>query len=94
MIVLQYQCVWYNSVSVSLKLLPHSLGVGVAYRGSSLVCCSVMYLEYNSARLVVYTIPLSHISDIRELAMEFFRVFREIYFKRYAQFMGKLMLPP
>ena len=52
-----------------LNQIPHSLGV--AYRGSSLVCYSVTYLEYKSACLVVYAITLWHISDIRELAMEF-----------------------
>ena len=65
-----------------LKLLPHDLGV--AYHGSSLVCYSVTYLEYKSACRVVYAIPLSHISDIRELAMEFVIIDRELYFKSYA----------
>ena len=65
-----------------LKLLPHS--VGVAYRGSSLVCYSVTYLEYKSACRVVYAIPLSHLSDIRELAMDFLFIYRELYFKSYA----------
>ena len=44
----------------------------VAYCGSSLVCYSVTYLEHKSACRVVYAIPLSHISDIRELAIDFF----------------------
>ena len=57
-----------------LKLLPHSLGE--AYRVSSLVCYSVTYLEYKSACRVVYAMPLSHISDIRELAMEYFIIDR------------------
>ena len=52
-----------------LKLRPHSLGV--AYRGSSLVCYNVTYLEYKSAcGVVVYAIPVSHITDMRELAMD------------------------
>ena len=50
-----------------LKLLCHDLGV--AYRGSSLVCYSVTYVEYKSACRVVYAIQLSHISDIRELTI-------------------------
>ena len=50
----------------TLKPLPRDLGV--AYRGSILVCYSVTYLEYKSACRVIYAIPLSHISDIRELA--------------------------
>ena len=59
-----------------LKLLSHSLGVAYSY--------SVTYLEYKSACRVVYAIPLSHISDIRELAMEFLLFDRELYFKSYA----------
>ena len=77
---------------LTLKLLPHSLGV--AYRSSSLVCYSVTYLEYKSACRVVYAIPLSHISDIRELAMEFFIIDRIIFQKLRLIFMGKLMLRP
>ena len=57
------------SLDINLKLL-HDLEV--AYRGSSLVCYTVMYLEYKSVCRVVYGIPLLHISDIRELAMAFF----------------------
>ena len=50
--------------SKGLRLLPHA---------SSLVCYSVTYLEYKNAFCrVVYAIPLSHVRDIRELAMEFF----------------------
>ena len=53
------------------KLNLHRHDLAVAHRGTGLVCYSVMWLEYKSAcRVVVYAIPLSHISDIRELAME------------------------
>ena len=63
-----------------LKLLPHSLGV--VYRGSSLVCYSVTYLDYKSACRVVYAIPLSHISDIRELPF-FFHLYIEFVTENY-----------
>ena len=36
----------HNVRGKELKLFPHSLGI--AYRGSSLVCYSVTYLEYKS----------------------------------------------
>ena len=52
-----------------LKLLHHDRGV--AYRAPSLVCYSLAYVEYKSERRVVYAIPLSYISDNRELAMAF-----------------------
>ena len=62
----------HHSILGSLisSLLPHRLGV--AYRDSSLVCYRVTHLEYKSACRVVYASPLSHISDIRELAIDFF----------------------
>ena len=65
-----------------LKLLPHSLGV--THRGSSLFCYSVTYLEYKTACRIVYVIPLSHIIDIRELAMKFLLFDRELYFISYS----------
>ena len=49
----------------------HHHDLAVAHRGSGLVCYSLTYLEYKSACRAVYAIPLSHSSDIRELAMEF-----------------------
>ena len=74
-----------------LKLLPHSLGV--AYRGSSLVCYSVTYLEYKSACRVVYTISLSHISDIRELAMAFLLLTENYISKATLNIYGKVYAP-
>ena len=74
------------------KLLPWTLGV--AYRGSSLVCYSVTYLEYKSPRRVVYAIPMSHISDIHELATGFYYYWPIIIFQKLRLiFMGNLMLP-
>ena len=49
----------------------HRHDLAVAHRGAGLVCYSVTYLEYKSACPAVYAIPLSHISDIRELARNF-----------------------
>ena len=73
--------------SHKLKLLPHSLGV--AYHGSSLVCYRATYLEYKSPCRIVYAIP--HISDIRELAMEFFIIDR-IIFQKLMHFLHNLSL--
>ena len=58
-------------------MLPRDLGD--AYRGSSLVCHSIWNIKVR-----VGSFPLTHISDIHELA--FFQKLRFI-------FMGKLMLP-
>ena len=80
-----------KSILCRVKLLPHSLGV--AYRGSSLVCYSVTYLEYKSACRVVYAILLSHISDIRELSMEFFRVTENYISKATLNIHGKVDAP-
>ena len=68
----------WNYMYTVLKLLHH------AHRSSSLVCYSVTYLEYKSVCRVVYAIPMSHISDIREFAMAFFIIDRELYIKIYA----------
>ena len=70
-----------------LKLLPHDLGV--AYRGPSLVCYSVT--EYKSACRVVYAIPLSHISDIRELAMAFLLLTNNYISKATLNIHGKVL---
>ena len=65
---------------INLNLHRHDLAV--AHRSTALVCYSVTYLEYKSASPAVYTIPLSHISDIREFAWNFLESDRELYFKR------------
>ena len=81
----------HHITECSLKLLPHDLGV--AYHGSSLVYYSVTYLEYKTACRVVYAIPLSHVSDIRELAMAFAIICQRIIFQKLCLiFMGKMML--
>ena len=58
---------WGNNHDI-LKLLPHSLGV--AYRGSSLVCHSVMYLAYSTACRVLYAVFLACIDDICVLVLK------------------------
>ena len=76
------------------KLNLHRHDLAVAHRGTGLVCYSVMWLEYKSAcRVVVYAIPLSHISDIRELAMELLESDRELYFKNPINIHGKRDAP-
>ena len=50
-------------------------------------------MEYKSACRAVYAIPLSHISDIRELAMELFACDRELYFKSSINIHGKRDAP-
>ena len=65
----------------------------LAHRGAGLVCYSVTYLKYKSACRAVYAIPLSHISDIRELARNFLESDRELYFKRPFNIHGKLDAP-
>ena len=77
--------------STLLNLHRHYLAV--AHRGAGLVCYSVTYLEYKSSCRVVYAIPLSHISDIRELARNFVESDRELYFKRPINIHGKLDAP-
>ena len=59
-------------------------------RGAGLVCYSVTFLEYKSACRAVYAIPLSHISDIRELGRNLLESDRELYFKRPINIHGKL----
>ena len=73
----------------------HRHDLAVAHRGAGLVCYSVTYLEYLdlSACRAVYAIPLSHISDIRELARNFLESDRELYFKRPINIHGKLGAP-
>ena len=78
-------------IIVWLNLHRHDLAV--AHRGAGLVCYSVTYLEYKSACPAVYAIPLSHISDIRELARNFLESDRELYFKRPINIHGKLDAP-
>ena len=73
-----------DALCCRLKLLTRDLGV--AYRGSSLVCYSVTYvwnIGHKSAFRVVYAIPLSNISDIRELAMAFFLLTNNYISKNY-----------
>ena len=76
---------------IILNLHRHDLAV--AHRGSGLVCYSVTYLKYKSACRAVYALPLSHISDIRELARNFLESDRELYFKRPITIHGKLDAP-
>ena len=71
----------------------HHHDLAVAHRGAGLVCYSVTYLEYKSACPAVYAIPLSHISDIRELARNFLESDKELYFKRTINIHGKLDAP-
>ena len=52
-----------------------------------------MYLEYKCACRAVYANPLSHISDIRELAMEFCACDRDLYFKCPINMHGKRDAP-
>ena len=66
---------------LSLLVNLHRHDLAVAHRGAGLVCYSVTYLEYKSACPAVYAIPLSHISDIRELARNFFGVWQRIIFQ-------------
>ena len=73
-----------------LKLLRHDLGI--ANRGSSLVCYSLTYLEYKSLYRVIYAIPLSHISDIRELAV-FFLLTNNYISKATLNIHGKIDAP-
>ena len=63
-----------TGVTKWLTLNLHRHDLAVAHCGSGLVCYSLTYLEYKSACEAVYATPLSHIGDIRELAMEFFGV--------------------
>ena len=65
----------YNMPTLNL----HRHDLAVAHRGAGLVCYSVTYLEYKSACPAVYAIPLSHISDIRELARNFLESDRIIF---------------
>ena len=79
---------------VGLKVLNlHRHDLAVAHRGAGLVCYSVTYLEYKSACRAFYAIPLSHISDIRELARNFLESDRELYFKSPINIHGKLDAP-
>ena len=71
----------------------HRHDLAVAHRGAGLVCYSVTYLEYKSACRAVYAIPLSHISDIRELARHLLESDRGLYFKRAINFQWKLDAP-
>ena len=75
------------------KLNLHRHDLAVAHRGLGVVCYSVTYLEYQSACRAVYASPLSHISDIRELPMEFLKCDRELYFKSPINIHGKLDAP-
>ena len=80
-----------TTIPIYLNLHRHDLAV--AHRGAFLVCYSVTYLAYKSACPAVYAIPLSHISDIRELARNFLESDRELYFKRPNNIHGKLDAP-
>ena len=76
-----------------MRLSLHRHDLAVAHRVAGLVCYSVARLEYKSACRAVYAIPLSHISDIRELARNFLESDRELYFKRPINIHGKLDAP-
>ena len=71
----------------------HRHDLAVAHRGAGLVCYSVTYLEYKSACRAVSAIPLSHISDIRELARILLESDRELYLKRPINIHVKLDAP-
>ena len=68
--------------TIELKLLPHSLGM--AYRGSSLVCHSITCLAYSTAYGIVYVVFLACIYDSLVLALKIIISDREFFFKSYA----------
>ena len=84
---------WINNVKnvEILKLLPH--GLGVAYRGSSLVFRSITYLSYSTACLVVYAVFLACIDDICVLSLKIIICDRIIFQKLHLIFTGKFVLP-
>ena len=82
----------FESIAVILLNL-HRHDLAIAHCGAGLICYCVTYLECKSACRAVYAIPLSHISDIRELARNFLESDRELYFKRPINIHGKLGAP-
>ena len=75
------------------RLNLHRHDLAVAHRGAGLVCYSVTYLAYKSACPAAYAIPLSHISDIRESARNFWSLTENYISNALLIFMGNLMLP-